>query len=49
MLKQSVRRGYAVYRYGGEEFLAIPHEQSIEAAAEALYEGNEAGRNRVVA
>jgi two-component system, cell cycle response regulator len=33
--EQTVRRGDTVYRYGGEEFLAILPEQPIESAAQA--------------
>ncbi len=34
VLKQTIRAGDTVYRYGGEEFLAILPEQSLESAAQ---------------
>ncbi len=35
VLKKTIRTGDTVYRYGGEEFLAILPEQSLESAAQA--------------
>ena len=41
-LKQTTRRGDGVYRYGGEEFLLILPEQTLESAARAVERVREA-------